>query len=136
MPDQPQSGAAHASLVHSVTDWYHGFVDRLTRAHEFDQLSSQEMSRLAGDIGVSSEELVRLSQLPTSAADLLEKRLAILGVAPEDIRAVTPQLLADLQRTCSHCAAKGRCTRDMESHPGDPVWKSYCPNSQTISDLL
>lgn len=123
-------------FMQSVADWYHAFVDRLARAHEFDALGSHEVGRLASDLGISNEELVRLSQLPTSAADLLEKRLTVLGLSAEDIEQATPRLLNDLRRTCSQCASKGKCARDIEHQPHDAVWKGYCPNSDTITGLL
>ncbi len=130
------SSIEHPSFMQAVVEWYHGFVDKLARSHEFDALGSQEVQRLAGDIGVSSEELVRLSRLPTSAADLLEKRLAVMGLSPDDIEIVSPRLLNDLRRTCSHCAVKGKCARDIADHPHDAVWKGYCPNSDTITGLI
>lgn len=130
------SSAEHATLTQSIVEWYHGFIDRLARSHEFDALGAQEVQRLAGDIGVSSEELVRLSRLPTSAADLLEKRLAVLGLSPDDIEIVSPKLLNDLRRTCSHCAVKGQCAKDIAHQPHDAVWKGYCPNADTITGLI
>ncbi len=126
----------HPHFLQSVTDWYHTFVERLTRTHEFEALGSAEVQRLAGDIGVSSEELVRLARMPTSAADLLEKRLAVLGLAPDDIETVSPRLLNDLRRTCSHCAVKGQCAKDIAHQPHDAVWKGYCPNADTITGLI
>lgn len=126
----------HPSFLQSVADWYQAFVDRLARSHEFDALGPAEVQRLAGDIGVSSEELVRLSHMPTSAADLLEKRLAVLGLSPADIETVSPRLLNDLRRTCSHCGVKGQCARDIAHQPHDAVWKGYCPNSDTITGLI
>jgi len=33
------------------------------------------------------------------------------------------------------CNCHRRCARDLACDPLDPVWKDYCPNTQTLTAL-
>src|SRR5687768_4150535 len=66
---------------------------------------------------------------------LLERRLASLHLNPEEIRKISPLLLADLQRTCAHCSDKKRCLHDFKVSANPEGWESYCPNAGTLKTL-
>ena len=129
-----QPATAH-SLIGRVLDWWYGVRDSWQRMHELEMLSDHEIERMAKDIGVRPEELVRMMAEPNSTALLLERRLAALSLDPEDIRRLSPLLLADLQRTCALCDEKRRCRQDLDADPAAPGWESYCPNSGTLRTL-
>jgi hypothetical protein len=44
-------------------------------------------------------------------------------------------VLRDLQRTCSTCADKQHCGHDIDTDPGKPEWRGYCPNVMTLDAL-
>jgi hypothetical protein len=46
-----------------------------------------------------------------------------------------PMVVRDLERVCTVCGSKRRCDRDLAHHPDDPVWRTYCPNVQTLEAL-
>ena len=115
--------------------WWHEARDRWRRMGELSQMEPHELNRLAGELGMTSEELYRTAQMPAGQTLLLERRLAALDLTPEGIRALSPLLLADLQRTCSACAEKSRCAADMEESALAAGWESYCPNAGTLATL-
>jgi hypothetical protein len=108
-------------------------VGRFVRRSEFDGLDSAEKEALARDIGVTSYDLERLAECGPEAAKFLYERLAAEGLDAREIERRHPEIMKDMQRTCSVCGDKRRCERDLEN--ASDGWKSYCPNATTIDDL-
>jgi len=90
----------------------------------------------AADFGVSPAELVEASARPDGRQNLLEKRLAALGVDRDQIADLLPVLMRDLERTCGACPDKKHCAKDMDVSALQPGWENYCPNSGTLRALL
>jgi hypothetical protein len=116
-------------------NWWQDARKNWQRMHELDHLDPEVLNRMAVDVGLNPEDLVRLSKQPDGLPLLIDKRLAALELDPEDIRKLSPLLLRDLERTCAMCADKGRCADDMAADPQAPGWESYCPNSGTLRSL-
>jgi Family of unknown function (DUF6455) len=53
-----------------------------------------------------------------------------------EIGRIEPQVIRDLQRTCSLCASKRRCRHDLARDPSGPSWQDYCPNAMTFDALV
>jgi hypothetical protein len=94
------------------------------------------LKRIAHDIGLPSHELRALAGKWPDSADQLSHRLRVLGLDGAAISTTEPQVLHDLQRTCSMCDSKGRCVRDLDRDENDPRWRSYCPNVATLDALV
>ena len=90
---------------------------------------------MAHDAGVTTSEFNQLAGKGPHSADLLLERMAALDLDPKEVAQVEPAVFRDLQRVCSMCAVHGRCMRDMHRDSADPVWKQYCPNVETLTDL-
>src|SRR5262249_14793513 len=105
------------------------------RAAELRTLPPGELDRIAADLGVSTAELLEASERPHGTHELLDRRLAALGLAPDDIWKLSPAVLRDVQRTCCACPERERCKDDMEISALAPGWESYCPNSGTLRTL-
>ena len=67
---------------------------------------------------------------------LLNRRLALLGIDPEQLRRSEPAAAQDLARCCTLCGSKARCARDLASKPESNRWKDYCTNEPTLAALL
>jgi hypothetical protein len=119
-----------------VLNWWNDARRHWSRLHELEHLDPTERDRIAADVGLSSSELMRLAAQPDGVPLLIEKRLAALNLAPEDIKILSPLILRDLQRTCALCEEKGRCADDMATDPLAHGWDSYCPNSGTLRSLM
>ena len=118
-----------------MLDWWGNSRIRWARLQEIDLLSPDEIAWMAQDIGLAIDEFLRVVRQPSGVPGLLERRLAALELHPEDIRKLSPLLLADLQRTCACCSEKNRCADDMAEDPNLAGWESYCPNSGTLRTL-
>lgn len=125
----------HTTLLGRALDWWHEVRENWQRLHELDALSETEIQRMAHDMGLSSDEFVRMAHQPAGTQLLLEKRLAGLQLDAEDIRKLSPLLLADLQKTCARCTDKGRCASDFRASPNPAGWETYCPNAGTLRTL-
>ena len=124
-----------ASRAAKALEWWSRARESWRRMHAFDQMSPSEVSRMAHDIGVSTRDLRKMALQPGGKAELLGRRLQALSLDPEDIKALSPLLLRDLERTCALCDEKERCASDMEVSINPPGWESYCPNSGTLRTL-
>lgn len=118
-----------------LLEWWHETRDRWARMAELRSLAPDELERVACDFGVSASELMDMAERPGGTQGLLEKRLAALNLDPEEIRALSPMILRDLERTCSMCPERKQCKDDMAVSALEPGWESYCPNSGTLRTL-
>lgn len=124
------------SSLSRVLDWWMATRDRWARMAELRDLPSDELERVASDFGVSTGELIEASGRPAGTQELLERRLAALGLDPEEIWKLSPMILRDLQRTCGCCPERQRCKDDMKLSPLAEGWESYCGNSGTLKTLI
>ncbi len=78
----------------------------------------------------------RASDASSRPPILLEWRLTALQLNPKDIERHSPDVLAEMRKTCALCGEKRRCMDDMMECLNPPGWESYCPNSGTIRTFL
>lgn len=126
---------AQGSLLSHALEWWHQVRESWQRMHELDGVSDHEIERMAHDLGMSPDELVGIAQQPAGMGLLLDKRLAALHLDPEEIRKLSPILLADLQRTCANCGDKKRCAADFKLNESPEGWQAYCPNARTLETI-
>ncbi len=93
-----------------------------------------EVKRIAHELGFTPDELRLLASSGSDAADLLYRRLDALGMDSEKFKAMVPEVMRDMQRCCSECNAKRRCTGDLDASD-DSRWRDYCPNAETLAFL-
>ena len=115
----------------AVGDWF-----KRRQTHQpLDACSSDEVARMAHDIGVTEHDLRQIATFGPDAAKLVTERLEALHLDADALAAEQPATMRDLQRLCSNCASKKRCQRDLAHDPSDVVWQQYCPNAHTLSLL-
>jgi hypothetical protein len=66
-------------------------------------------------------------------AALLLERMRLLGLSPAAVDGVDRNVMAHLHGTCSSCALKARCARDLAS--GGEAVAAYCPNDERLENL-
>jgi len=119
-----------------LRDWWRRWTSRLNARRELDNCDPADMARLAGDIGVSSNELRALADHGAADADLLYRRMELLHIDRGELARTDPATLRDLQRLCTFCQSHGRCGRDLADADADPAWqewRDYCPNATTLT---
>ena len=122
--------------VKAALAWWHGVRERWQMMGELDALNSEEVERLAHEVGLHPEDLRRIAREPDGVPVLLGRRLTALNLDPSEIRALAPHLMRDLERTCATCGDKKRCRRDFDAAMSPSGWESYCPNAGTLRAIV
>jgi len=104
-------------------------------AAELRYCGEEAVERMAEDAGVTAGELRQLAARDSCSADLLLKRMAALGLDPNEVSRIEPQVFHDLQRVCTMCEHHWRCAGDIRRDCANPAWKNYCPNVDTLAEL-
>ena len=115
-------------LIEASKNW----LRRRASVNEVAALDSEELSRIAHELGISAAELRVLANHDKNAADLLYRRMEQLRL---DRNHVDIAVLRDLQRCCSNCDLKQLCAHELEDKPKGASWPQYCPNEQTLAAL-
>ena len=126
--------APSGMLLHAI-EWWRDARLRWRRLRELHQMSQGEIERISQELGMSPVDFLRIACEPDNLPKLLERRLAALRLSVKEVHAISPLLLADLERSCNDCAERERCEMDMKVSPLVEGWESYCPNSGTLKTL-
>lgn len=103
---------------------------------------------LAEDASASLEDLRAASELRALVSHgpdevyLLLRRMAALGIDPDELARIEPAVFRNLHSRCTTCESHGRCAWDLADDL-DPLWKGppdgwqgYCPNVAELRALL
>jgi hypothetical protein len=118
-----------------VGEWLKSWWEQSTALAELDACSSREMERMARDAGIGVGDLRVLAGKWPDAADLVQRRMAALGIDAVRVDATEPAVMRDLQRVCSLCDNKRVCEHDLDRSPANDAWRAYCPNTGTLAAL-
>ena len=72
---------------------------------------------------------------PEQQEELLDCRMAMLGVCFDPAESSEGDILHELMRRCMSCGYREACAVDLERDPNNPVWETYCPNAGTLLEL-
>ena len=81
------------------------------------------------------DEFERLGREPTARRendDLLDCRLAMLGLDRHVIQSGDSETFESIRRRCAKCGYREACVVDLKRDPNDPVWETYCPNAVRV----
>ncbi len=104
--------------------------------YDLARCGPEEVARVARDLGVSPDELVRLGSKGPHAADQLKKLLLALGVYPKELASEDPAMMRDLQRICTTCGCKQRCEHELAAGTAAKHYPNYCPNAVSLDALF
>ncbi|MPZ59193.1 MAG: hypothetical protein GEU91_22445 [Rhizobiales bacterium] len=132
---QTSSVKEHQSFFGAVMHWWRNWRSSRTRVAELSNFTHEEMQHIARDVGVTTTELRVLAGKWPESADLLTRRMAVLGLDAAEVAHSQPSVSKDLERLCSLCASKRRCESDLATNPEGQAWQQYCPNHTTLTIL-
>lgn len=117
-------------LMTTISHWRSSRKD----GRELTSLDVDGLGALARDVGLSPNQLTRLTERGARAGEELPRLLDAVGLAPERIGRTHPDVMRDMSIVCSGCVAARRCSRDID-RGWAPVVQRYCPNTETIKAL-
>ncbi len=130
LPGGEQNRSRFKAMWRVLSDWVRGPSGSTVAC-----CGELEIARIARDVRMSPADLRAVAKQGPGAANLLLERMAVLDLDPAEVAQVGPQTFRDLQRVCSLCESKRRCTRDLAHDATAPQWEDYCPNAQTLMAL-
>lgn len=67
--------------------------------------------------------------------ELLDCRMAMLGLDFDTIKSVEGDSFDEIRRRCASCGYREACAVDLKRDPNNPVWETYCPNWDALVAL-
>ncbi len=129
------AGLQLRSIFADIGRWWREWLGNRPALAELQGCSREELRRIASDFRATPEELQALAARWPDSANLLDRRMAALDIDLDRVARSQPAVANDLKRLCSLCQSKGECEHDLDSNPGDPRWREYCPNASTLTAL-
>ena len=133
--DENHVSSRAATVIGMAADAIRRWRDHRELA-KFVQGSPDEADRVARDLNLDTATLLQIAARSSGPPVFLNRRLALLGIDPEQLRWREPAATQDLARCCALCGSKARCARDLASKPASSHWKDYCPNEPTLAALM
>lgn len=139
MPDrdnEPHHYPLVEIVLNSVADWVNNYRNVVGQGGGLERCDAEQVMQIANDLGVTPGELRELSAKGPGSADLLLKMLVALGVDPKALSDKEPLVMRDLQRLCTTCADKGRCSHELADGTAAAHFHEFCPNAFTLDALF
>ena len=131
-----RGGEGHGGLIERVSRWLEN--QRVIAADKRAVMSAgrDNLDRLASDIGLSSgSDLIDLIDAGPDGAALLGEMAEVLDIPLEAIRRTEPEVVRELEISCSRCRDKGRCVHALQDGTAREHYPEFCPNAATLDAL-
>ena len=126
-----------SGFVRTLARWWREYVGRRSTVAALADWGPAESARIAHDVGLSgAAELRVLAGKWPHSADLLARRMQQIKLDAAEIVQVEPEVVRDLERVCTLCASKRKCSRDFAKERSPSFWQTYCPNTMTLKALI
>ena len=120
----------------AIADWINRYREAYAAHNELINCGTDEVARMADDLGISSDDFLTLASKGSKSADLLKKMLVALDVDPNIFANSDPTAMRDLQRLCVNCWQKQRCAHELEVGTAAENYREFCPNAYTLGALF
>lgn len=101
---------------------------------EIARLDRIDAEAIARELNMQLSEFETLAPMPADSAEALGQRLSHAGLSQHVRDGQHGDVLRDLERVCSQCPAKARCTKDLKREQWAAL-PAYCPNEPTLQAL-
>ena len=124
------------SALKAIADWVTSYRKAIGFNNEFGMCGSDEVMRMAKDIGVTPSQLQELVRKGPDSANLLKRMLVALHVDPKIIADMDPLVMREMQWLCITCNNKKRCEHELAKGTATKHFHEFCPNAVSIDELL
>ncbi len=136
------------STIDVITRWWRNWSEGGSCLAEPLGCPAESMRPMSEDMGVSALDLRAARDIRALAAHgpdeatLLPRRMATLGLDPDEVARLEPRVFRALSWRCTLCQSPGQCAWDLADDFPVPAsqelrqdWQDYCPNAATLSWL-
>ena len=120
----PASDHAGLHPIRALMDWFSRRRDTL--------LDQMEARRIAEDLGISVDDLMRLSQEPNDQADLMTRMMNLHGLDRDKLEDQYGAVVRDMAMTCGRCGNKAECRHDLATGQALESFDEFCANAEVI----
>jgi len=124
------------TVLNGIADWVSKYRDKVGFNNQLEKCGSDEVIRVAKDLGVPLRDLYELARNGSGSTELLQKMLVALHVDPEDFANTDQKIMRDLQRLCFTCSEKKRCKHELAVGKAGERFREFCPNAFTLDALF
>jgi len=100
-----------------------------------DELRIAELKRRQFHLRNEIERLRHETTARGGHDELLDCRMAMLGLDPYVIESGDRETFDQIMRSCTSCGFREACAVDLKRDPNNPVWETYCPNVGVLNAL-
>jgi hypothetical protein len=125
----------HESFLGMIAERWRAWKFRRDQLMALERCGATEVEAIARDLCLPPSQLRKLASKRADSANPLYRRMADLRLDRAQIGRMQPDVMRDLQITCSLCENKARCIRDIACHADFSRWSSYCPNNANLREL-
>ena len=122
-------------VVDLVIETFGDWLKHRRELKEMREMDAASFDQIAGDLRISSADLEALVRRGPHAADELPKMLRALGIDQADLARTETLVLRDLERVCSLCSHKRRCSHELAAGTAAAHYEEFCANASTIDGL-
>jgi hypothetical protein len=132
LPSYPFVEAAFTAIA----NWVTSYRNAVGLKNEFAMCGTEEVARMAKDIGVTPSQLQELVRKGPDSANLLKRMLVALRVDPKIIADIDPLVMREMKWLCITCGSKKRCKHELAKGTATEHFHEFCPNAVSINELL
>jgi hypothetical protein len=94
-----------------------------------------EVLRTARDFGITVQGLESAAARGPMSGQLMESMARAYGLEPSDLRHADLNLVREMERHCTFCGNRLRCSIDLAHADGAAPAQAYCPNAEMLGSI-
>ncbi|MGX5666342.1 DUF6455 family protein [Rhizobium daejeonense] len=118
-----------------LAGWFAKSWESSAEADMIASLDDSTIRNIAHDCGITPDQLIELAKVGPHAADEMLAMMRALNIDPTEVELRLRNEFRDMQITCSHCASKGECRKDLARGAAAENFGHYCGNAEHLNAL-
>lgn len=124
VPTQPALGLTGLHPLRALMDWFSRRRDAA--------LDGDDARQIASDLGISVEDLIRLSNASADEATLMTRMMTLHGLDRAKLEAKYGAMVRDMAAACGRCGNKAECRHDLATGEALETFEGLCANAEVI----
>ena len=120
------------SILESIVERWRERREQAAALRALQFMGPDQAQIVAADMNLSLEDLKQVLSKGGMASRLLDRMLKARGLVAANI---DPASMREIESTCSRCACKTLCRRELDAGTAKLHAASFCPNDQLMGML-